>query len=211
MSAIGSGAFGTVFKVKHKLVDKIYAVKRIQINESKKLIKDKVLNEAINLAKLDSDFVVNYYHSWIEEKYLYIQMEYCSQTLGSVIKDKDIIFDKKLLKAMDIYEYFISCEIFREILQCLQYLHSRTPPIIHRDIKPENILVLQNIKNDTFLKLGDFGLATEHHDQSQSHTQGAGTLKYMAPDVGFNKKYDFKADIYSAGVIGLKLFEINTM
>ncbi|CAG2112706.1 unnamed protein product, partial [Medioppia subpectinata] len=30
MSAIGSGSFGTVFKVKHRLDDKIYAVKRVQ-------------------------------------------------------------------------------------------------------------------------------------------------------------------------------------
>ncbi|CAG2112846.1 unnamed protein product, partial [Medioppia subpectinata] len=33
MSAIGSGGFGTVFKVKHRLDDKIYAVKRVQFGE----------------------------------------------------------------------------------------------------------------------------------------------------------------------------------
>ncbi|CAG2113480.1 unnamed protein product [Medioppia subpectinata] len=133
-----------------------------------------------------------HYNSWIESKHLYIQMEYCPQTLADVLKDKQQVFGRQSAEAMNIYEYFISCEIFRELLQCVQYLHDQNPPVIHRDIKPANILILQNTCNNTFIKLGDFGLATEHDRPSQSHTLGTGTPQYMAPDVGLSRHYGIK-------------------
>ncbi|CAG2113380.1 unnamed protein product, partial [Medioppia subpectinata] len=83
LEEIGSGGFGTVFKVKHRLDDKIYAVKRVQFGEVK------------NLVKLDSDFVVKYYNSWLEFNHLFIQMEFCSQNLKSVLKDKPIVFERQ--------------------------------------------------------------------------------------------------------------------
>ncbi|CAG2107727.1 unnamed protein product [Medioppia subpectinata] len=91
-----------------------------------------------------------------------------------------------------------------ELLECIQYLHGLDPPIIHRDIKSHNVLISQN--NNRFLKLCDFGLATDHRGLSMSHTLGVGTAKYMAPEVGFTTKYDIKVDIYSLGIIGHELF-----
>ncbi|CAG2100538.1 unnamed protein product [Medioppia subpectinata] len=169
----------------------------------------KSIREVENLQKLDSVFVVKYHDSWIEGKHLYIQMEYCPQTLRDILKDKLQVFVRQTTEPMIIYEYFILCEIFRELLQCIEYIHGLDPPIIHRDIKPENILILYNEINKTFIKLGDFGLAIAHERQSQSHTRGAGTPKYMAPEVFDNRKYDIKADIYSLGGIGHEMFEIN--
>lgn len=45
----------------------------------------------------------------------------------------------------------------RQILKGLQFLHTRTPPIIHRDLKCDNIFI-----NGTtgLVKIGDLGLAT---------------------------------------------------
>ncbi|CAG2171090.1 unnamed protein product [Oppiella nova] len=85
---------------------------------------------------------------------------------------------------MDCVEYFISCEIFRQILESVQYLHELDPQIIHRDLKPENILIAKNVRNGRFIKLCDFGLAVEHQKVSQSHTRNVGTFVYMAPELG---------------------------
>jgi translation initiation factor 2-alpha kinase 4 len=60
-----------------------------------------------------------------------------------------------------------------------------------------------------FLKLADFGLATYHEHDEQSHTTSLGTSTYMAPEVWISKHYNQKADIYSLGVIMREMFNID--
>ncbi|CAG2103831.1 unnamed protein product [Medioppia subpectinata] len=181
MSAIGSGGFGTVFKVKHRLDDKIYAVKRIQFGEFSEEKKQKVIKEVKSLAKLDSDFVVKYYNSWLESNHLFIQMEYCSQSLRSLLENKPLVFERQPEDPMNVFEYFISCEIFKELLESVQFLHESNPPVIHRDLKPDNILIDRNFISNRFVKLCDFGLATDHNTDIQTtiryqHSSGVGTI-----------------------------------
>lgn len=45
----------------------------------------------------------------------------------------------------------------RQILKGLNFLHSRTPPIIHRDLKCDNIFITGTTGS---VKIGDLGLAT---------------------------------------------------
>ncbi|CAG2108053.1 unnamed protein product, partial [Medioppia subpectinata] len=214
MSAIGSGGFGTVFKVKHRLDNKIYAVKKVQFGDFSEEKKQKIFKEVKSLAKLHSDFVVKYYYSWLESNHLYIQMEFCSQSLRSLLKDKHIVFEKQQEDQINLFEYFISCEIFKEILESVQYLHESVPPVIHRDLKPDNILIDLNFTSNRFVKLCDFGLATDHdtdrHTASRyGHTSGVGTIKYMSPEVIHCREYNHKSDIYSLCIIGEELFGIN--
>lgn len=74
--------------------------------------------------------------------------------------------------------------------------------IIHRDIKPENILVETDEFEEGFtLKIIDFGLSF-FHDQTIIHaSENCGTLLYMAPEVALKSPYDYKADIWSVGII----------
>ncbi|CAG2110565.1 unnamed protein product, partial [Medioppia subpectinata] len=212
MSAIGSGGFGTVFKVKHRLDDKIYAVKRLQFGDFNEENKLKVLREVKSLAKLDTDFVVKYYNSWLESNHLYIQMEFCAQNLRSLLTDKAIVFARQPEDEMNIFEYFISCQIFTELLESVQYLHESNPVIIHRDLKPGNILIDPNFKCNRCVKLCDFGLATAHntdgHTDSRYEHSVVGTRRYIAPEV-YSGKYNHKSDIYSLYIIGEQLFDID--
>ncbi|CAG2108430.1 unnamed protein product [Medioppia subpectinata] len=162
--------------------------------------KQKVITEVKILSKMNSDFVVKYYNSWSEGKHVFIHMEYCCQTLATVIKDKAIVFGRQSSEAMNLYEYFISCEILRELLQCLQYIHDLNPPVIHRDLKPANVLIVNNTNNNRFIKLCDFGVAVEHNMVSMSHTSSVGTSQYMAPEV-FQSRYTTKVDIYSLALL----------
>ncbi|CAG2113993.1 unnamed protein product [Medioppia subpectinata] len=204
---IRSGGFGTVFKVQHKLDDKMYAIKRVEYGDFSEEKKQRILREVKILLKLDSDFVVKYITSWPESNHLYIQMELCSQSLKTVIKDKAIVFGRQPEDPINVYEYFICCEIFTEILECVQFLHSSDPPVIHRDLKPDNILIEHNFMSSRFIKLCDFGLATDHDMPSMSHTAGAGTSAYMAPEV-HQSRYTIKVDIYSLGVIAQHLLDL---
>jgi len=84
------------------------------------------------------------------------------------------------------------------IADALDYLHSRQ--IIFRDCKPDNI----GFCNHGSLKVFDFGLAREvkesdrFRDTNRYNLTGfTGAIRYMAPEVGLRKPYNFKADVYS--------------
>jgi hypothetical protein len=226
---ISQGQYGVVFKAFDKLSYEISAIKIIPIAE-KDLNKNLKSKESNFMEVSKSIFVVDYFQSWIEKSgffrigneihsnsennpalklsdpqkpyLLLIQTELCYETLKQVIKDKNLYYTLTPL------EYYISSELFKEILEGVSFLHNLKPPIIHRDLKPANIL-LTNGLHGRFIKIGDFGLATFHPFDGQSHTKYVGTIGYVAPEVMNTTKYDLKADIYSLGVIGLKLFNIN--
>jgi len=115
-------------------------------------------------------------------------------------------FQRQQFHPMCLWEYYISSELFREILKGVNFLHKLN--ILHRDLKPSNILVTDGM-NGKFVKLADFGLAISHEFDDQTHTQGLGTIKYVAPEVFNGRNYDMKADIYSLGVITQQLFDID--
>ena len=87
-------------------------------------------------------------------------MELCSHNLKKVIEEKPKCFQRQSSEAMNSIEFYISCQLFKELLESVGYLHELNPPIIHRDLKPANILITEESRNGRFLKLCDFGLAT---------------------------------------------------
>ncbi|CAG2104160.1 unnamed protein product [Medioppia subpectinata] len=176
-----------------------------------------MLNEVKSLAKVRSQYVVQYYNSWLNDNTneLYIQMEYCPQSLRTVLADKALAFGRQLAaEPMNVFEYYISCELFKQVLESVQYLHECKPPVIHRDLKPDNILIDSNIRSNYCVKLCDFGLATDHNIDGNTtsrygHTSCVGTIGYMAPEVLSGSVYNHKSDIYSLSLIGQKLFDID--
>eukprot|EP00931_Biecheleriopsis_adriatica_P032508 TRINITY_DN18966_c0_g1_i1.p1 TRINITY_DN18966_c0_g1~~TRINITY_DN18966_c0_g1_i1.p1 ORF type:complete len:676 (-),score=113.13 TRINITY_DN18966_c0_g1_i1:101-2128(-) len=78
----------------------------------------------------------------------------------------------------------------------LQYLHSRTPAIAHRDLKGSNIMVEWNSFDILTPKLLDFGLARVI---TKKATTGAGTVRYMAPEVLLSQPSTCASDVFSFG------------
>lgn len=83
-------------------------------------------------------------------------------------------------------------DLFKTLLEILQYIHSRG--IIHRDINPKNIIL--DSLGQPFLV--DFGTAVK---DCITETQGtfAGTLGYMAPEQLYGNP-GLNSDIYSLGM-----------
>lgn len=89
-----------------------------------------------------------------------------------------------------------------QILDALNYVHTRNPPIIHRDIKPANILYLSRHTPDQpgnpgekFL-LDDFGPA-KAEDESKTTV---GTKCFVPPEVVRKAPQTPKMDIFSLGI-----------
>ena len=183
------------------------------IQEQNKQQKQYLEREVRLLAKLKSDYVVQYLSSWFEDnELLYIQMELFSDNLKNIIEEMPKCFKRQSSEALNSIEFFISCQLFRELLECVKYLHESNPQIIHRDLKPANILINKKPINGRFLKLCDLGFAIEHEWSKQSHTNMLGSPKYMAPEVRLGepgrKIYTTKADIYSLGILIQQLFDL---
>jgi len=165
------------------------------------------LEELKIMAKLQSDYVVQYENSWIDNnKIFFIQMELCFSTLKEILTKKRDEFQREQFQNMSRLEYYISSELFKEILEAVTFLHKQN--IIHRDLKSTNILITYGL-NGRFVKLADFGLSTIHQFDEQTHTQGLGTIRYVAPEVLRGRNYDFKADIYSLGTVTQEVFDID--
>ena len=108
------------------------------------------------------------------------------------------------IELIEIFEFSISLEIFKRITRSLCSLHEHG--IIHRDLKPENILV--KVSKEVTFKLADYGLS-KFFVQELSHTKDIpATNLYEALEVRNNDKYNFKADIFSLGLILLDLLDI---
>ncbi|KAF6129829.1 eukaryotic translation initiation factor 2 alpha kinase 4 [Phyllostomus discolor] len=137
--------------------------------------------------------------------YLYIQMEYCEKSTLRDTIDQGLYRDTTRL-----------WRLFREILDGLAYIHEKG--MIHRDLKPVNIF----LDSDDHVKIGDFGLATDHlpfaadgkqDDASGDHliksdpsghlTGMVGTALYVSPEVQGSTKsaYNQKVDLFSLGII----------
>jgi serine/threonine protein kinase len=90
--------------------------------------------------------------------------------------------------------------VAKSIADAVDYLHSQG--VIFRDLKPDNV----GFDKQGNLKLFDFGLSRFIPQHSDAYgdvyeMSGAGTPRYAAPEVIFEKPYNLKADVYSFSVI----------
>ena len=91
-------------------------------------------------------------------------------------------------------------QVAHGVLDILEYLHSRRPPVIHRDIKPANL-----VRDDSGqIRLVDFGGVKEATGASQSGDSAFGTFGYMAPEQYRGKSLP-TSDLYGLGATLLAL------
>ena len=188
VKVIGEGAFGRVNLVEHKVTGMIRAMKVIkkaivlndQNNESL------VLNELNILKKIDHQNVVKIYEFYSDNKNFYLITEYCSGGDLFTVSKKENLSEKQ-----------VACIIY-QILLAINHIHKMK--IMHRDLKLENILITKKEEDGLYrIKLCDFG--TSHLFKDGEKEKGVtGSSYYIAPEV-YNKKYTFKCDLWSVGVI----------
>lgn len=94
-----------------------------------------------------------------------------------------------------------ACAWTDQLLDVLEYLHTRKPPVIYRDLKPDNIMVCP----DGHLRLVDFGAAYRQEFGMVSVSLMAATPGYGAPEqfgrTGYGIQADERSDIYALGKV----------
>ena len=177
---MGRGAFSTVYKIKSKLDNNIYCLKKINIKKTP----DKT-NEINILSKINHPNLVQYISSCSDDEGIYIIMEFC--IYGDLYSLLHMVKKKKVYVNEDII-----WDIAYQCLLGLEYLHSQH--IIHRDIKLLNIFMSKNKS----VKIGDMGMSKILSNKEMKLSR-VGTPLYLAPELVRKEKYDYKADIWSLG------------
>ncbi|CAK9175230.1 unnamed protein product [Ilex paraguariensis] len=121
LELIGTGSFGDVYKGFDKELNKVVAIKVIDLEESEDEIED-IQKEIAILSQCRSPYITEYYGSYLHQTKLWIIMEFMAG--GSVA---DLIGPNQPMDEMSI-----AC-ILRDLLHAIEYLH--TEGKIHRDIK----------------------------------------------------------------------------
>jgi len=185
---ISRGGMATVFLARQLALDRLVAVKILHRNlsDDEQFLK-RFAREARIISRLSHANIVQIYDSCIVSEKAYIVTEYVSGgDLGKMFQLPLDAWRKKTL-------------LMARVAAALEYVHDKG--VVHRDIKPSNILLTPEGEP----KICDFGIATAlwgHETRLTRTFETMGTLDYIAPEQKENAHgVDFRADIYSFGVI----------
>jgi cyclin-dependent kinase 7 len=153
---VGEGAFGDVYKAKHRKSGHVVAVKKIRIMKNRREAGFDVsaIDEIRMLQGLDHENVVTLHEILAGHGEIALVLDFLQTDLEHIIKDRDPSKDPN---SFDSFIVQITPEDIKAYMRMLflglEACHSRF--IMHRDLKPGNLL----LSDSGVLKLGDFGLA----------------------------------------------------
>ena len=186
---IGKGSFGSVYLVRRRQDNKIYALKSVILEKLSKKEQENSVNEVRILASVNHPNVIGYKEAfWDDEKSaLNIVMEYADDgDLHSKIE--------KMKKSGGYFKEPIIWSYAIQMIEGLKALHDKK--IMHRDLKSANIFL---VKNKHQCKLGDMNVSKVIKEKVL-HTQ-TGTPYYASPEVWNDAPYSYKSDLWSIGCV----------
>ncbi|XP_077991974.1 serine/threonine-protein kinase 10-like isoform X2 [Glandiceps talaboti] len=195
ISELGDGAFGKVYKCKHKENGQYSASKVVEIKSEEEL--DDYIVEIDILSECHHKYIVTLLEAYYFDNRLTLFIEICE---GGAVDDIMLELEKALTEAQ-------IAVIIQQMLEALDYLHNHK--VIHRDIKAGNIL----LTNDGDIRLADFGVSAKNTKTNQKRDSFIGTPYWMAPEVVLcetlkDDPYDYKSDIWSLGITCIEMAQM---
>lgn len=191
MKRIGQGASGSVYvATKHNgnrvAIKKVKPENKTESDALEMEIKMMCCTRHPNLIKCHETY--NYAgHHWITMEFMnggcLTDVLENFQKMGERLKETEIAY------------------ILRETLQGLMFMHNMKR--LHRDIKSDNVL----IDSSGRVKLADFGFCAELTEAKNKRKTCVGTPYWMAPELIRQSEYDYKVDIWSAGILAIECAE----
>jgi serine/threonine protein kinase len=194
---IGKGAMGVVYLARDPLIGRLVALKTFRIGYSVKdqeleQFRIRFMREAQSAGILTHPNIVTIHDvvEQSEEGLAFIAMEYVRGTNLKQVLQGD----------QPVTLQFVT-DVVAQVGEALDYAHSNR--VIHRDVKPANILITA----DNRVKITDFGIARIDTSNLTQEGQLLGTPNYMAPEQIQGREVDWRADLFSLGVV---LYEMLT-
>ena len=184
---LGTGGMAIVYKAKDLMLERYVAVKALREDFSQDVaFRERFRQEAKAAANLSHPNIVTVHDFGLDQKHLFIVMEYMPGTdLKTLIKQKERFSVTEALELM--------------IQACGGVGYAHRAGLVHCDIKPHNMLVTPEGR----LKVTDFGIARALSTISPDERSEVvwGSPHYFSPEQASGMPPSPASDVYSLGVI----------
>jgi tRNA A-37 threonylcarbamoyl transferase component Bud32 len=187
---LGEGGMATVYRARHKLVDRPCAIKVLHGEVVRDpTAQERFRREARHAQRLAHPNIIDVFDQGeTDDGTAFLVMELLEGSSLATLIGKGRINVARTIK--------LAAQMSRALARAHDF------EVVHRDLKPENVFVLKEDR----IKLLDFGIARSKHDSRLTSVgEIFGTPEYMAPEQGSSTEAGPSADIYSLGII---LFEM---
>lgn len=202
LSKLREGGMGTIYLVRHRLLDQIRVIKVMRAHaRADPDLRRRFVDEAKMATRLNHpnlctihDFAVD------EDATAYLVMEFIE---GVNLAELRTIHGPPGLA--------LSLEVAHQALLALGYLHRKN--VVHRDIAPDNLMLSKRDDGVAHVKIIDLGIAKEADRPIEMTATGVflGKLRYASPEqagsLASGEKLDGRSDLYSLGIV---LYELLT-
>jgi eukaryotic-like serine/threonine-protein kinase len=193
---IGEGGMATVYRARHKLVDRPCAIKVMNpALAADATVRERFRREAKSTQMLAHPNVIEIFdHGETVDGTPYMVMELLDgQTLAELLAEGPLPLSRSL-------------SIMIQLARGIARAHDLG--VVHRDLKPENMFVCRRADGSDVLKILDFGIARSRDDpRLTSAGELFGTPQYIAPERVSAGEAGPSVDLYAMGII---LYEIAT-
>ena len=188
LAELGQGSMGVVYKARDPVLDRVVAIKTINLNLPKDELAEyeaRFYQEARAAGGLNHPNIVTIYDIGKSDRVAYMAME--------LLEGDEL---RAILSAGQALPAVQALDVASQVAEGLAYAHERH--IVHRDIKPANVMVVR----EGLVKITDFGIARMRTNDVKTMTgMILGSPKYMSPEQVAGKRADHRSDLFSLGVV----------
>lgn len=196
LAKLREGGMGSVFKVRHRLLDEVRVVKVMRSPlAGDGDLRRRFLDEARTATRLKHPNLVAVHDFAVDEGgTAYLVMEFVD---GVPLRD--------LVRAQGPLAVPLVLEVAHQALGALGYLHRKG--VVHRDVAPDNLMLTHDEAGAPLVKLIDLGIAKAVDGSSERTSTGIflGKLGYASPEqfgvLPPGESIDGRSDLYSLGVV----------